>query len=615
MSLYTRIIDVQKMEMAWEKVRKNKPAAGIDNVTWEMYDENKKENIKQLNIELSNHEYRPLPVKIVKIYKGEKAREIALYSMRDKNVQQAISIELTKMYDNKFSECAFAYRHNKSALVALETIEEKVQQEKYRWFLKTDIKDFFGTIHIGQLRRKLEKEIKEDDVIDLILNDCTTPELGESGELIKKKQGIYQGSAIAPILSNIYMLEFDYEVEKIAPFYIRYSDDILVLAESKEKIQEIVNFMMLWMEKLGLCLNDKKTLVGTTEAGFHFLGYDFSCIGKTIPKKAEEHLEEKLETVWYEHHTLAVEERIKRCSEILDGWNQYFKGERKVSSMVEYATILYMLENKKIEIPQTIVDDRCRMQNVDKSLCMWLTQYWKKRNCHYQELWEYENFYQLSDSDNQIEIEEPYLTELLELFRKLSLNESIDGYTDIMQTYADAGCYNKAANILSKINLMKSDLQKNKPIVCLQENDSEQIEIVKLTKEQMEQYFTLFVGREDTYAQEVIDINGRRVCQQILEPLDEEILGKHLAGQLTVSTYVQRNNATVKYLVIDIDISKKVILSVGATKEALQPYIQKAAALAQEIRRHLQKWGWKLMWKRVDSEVFTYGFCFRNGYR
>lgn len=48
---------------------------------------------------------------------------------------------------------------------------------------------------------------------------------------------------------------------------------------------------------------------------------------------------------------------------------------------------------------------------------------------------------------------------------------------------------------------------------------------------------------------------------------------------------------TVKYLVIDIDISKKVILSVGATKEALQPYIQKAAALAQEIRRHLQKMG------------------------
>lgn len=90
MSLYTKIIDLQKLEAGLQKVVRNKPAAGVDGITYDMFLANKKEYLKQLHVELVEHRYHPLPVKLVNLYKGEKERQIALYSMRDKVVQQSI---------------------------------------------------------------------------------------------------------------------------------------------------------------------------------------------------------------------------------------------------------------------------------------------------------------------------------------------------------------------------------------------------------------------------------------------------------------------------------------------------------------------------------------------
>jgi len=120
MSLYTKIIDLQKLNQAWDKVRKNKPAAGVDRVTWEQFDRDRKTELKQLQMELAGHTYTSMPVRRVVMYQGEKARELALYSMRDKVVQQSVCAELTRLYDGRFSSQTYAYRSQKSALSAVE---------------------------------------------------------------------------------------------------------------------------------------------------------------------------------------------------------------------------------------------------------------------------------------------------------------------------------------------------------------------------------------------------------------------------------------------------------------------------------------------------------------
>src|SRR5699024_12154367 len=84
------IIDMQKLGQSWDKVRKNKPASGVDHVTYEDFQKNRREELKQLHLELAEHRYESLPVKLCKIFKEDKVRTIALFSMRDKIVQQSV---------------------------------------------------------------------------------------------------------------------------------------------------------------------------------------------------------------------------------------------------------------------------------------------------------------------------------------------------------------------------------------------------------------------------------------------------------------------------------------------------------------------------------------------
>ena len=171
MSLYTRIIDLQKLQAGLQKVMKNKPAAGVDGITYDMFWENKKENLKQLNLELTDHSYHTLPVKLVKLYKGEKERTVALYSMRDKVVQQSIASELQKIYEPLFSKSTYAYRNGHSALHAIEETGLCMEKHADGWVLKLDIQSFFDSIPGNQLRGELQKVIREEDVIDLIMEN------------------------------------------------------------------------------------------------------------------------------------------------------------------------------------------------------------------------------------------------------------------------------------------------------------------------------------------------------------------------------------------------------------------------------------------------------------
>ena len=243
MGIYSKIIDIQKLGQAWERVRKNKPACGVDNVTCEMFEERRREEIKQLNIELAEHRYESLPVRLTTIYKGEKARRIALFSMRDKVVQQSLAHELGRIYEPLFSKSTYAYRPGQSALEALKLIGEKTKGKQGLWVLQMDIADYFDSIRHDVLLHTLRKQVKEQDVLELTQTVLKAKVLdAQTGELSENRVGIYQGSSCAPLLSNIYLMDYDREMENRSSFYIRYSDDILVLESSQEKAKELYEY-------------------------------------------------------------------------------------------------------------------------------------------------------------------------------------------------------------------------------------------------------------------------------------------------------------------------------------------------------------------------------------
>lgn len=611
MSIYSKIIDIQKLGQAWDRVKKNKPAPGVDNVTYEMFDERRREELRQLNLELLEHRYESLPVKLTNLYKGEKVRTIALFSMRDKVVQQSLAHELGKIYEPLFSAGTYAYRPGQSALEALKLIEDKIIGQKNLWVLKMDIKSYFDCIPHEGLLHVLEKRIREQDVLELIRAVIRAKVLDpRTGELKENEIGIYQGSSCAPILSNIYLMDFDREMEKRCSFYIRYCDDILVLESAEQKARELYEYSRMYMEQKGLELKENKTelhQLGGAE-GFSYLGYQFTENGRSVPAKAVSSLTERLETLWLTSG-LDMEERLKKGREILNGWEQYYRGERRPDSMIEYVILLTMVQNKSPEILDSIEKSRFEQTNFYKDIAGYMADYWKCKGNLKNSIREYEQFFQVPDEDKPLpESEETmkYKEELIQRYAQMLIRPSEETCSDIMQLYTDLGAYGKASYFWEKKTEYAGKAQTEIPeaAVSATENHVEATggkteQTMTAAKEgsgipaevSIQDYMDLFVGREDTYARETYGSGNKRMSEQVPEPLTEEMIRQHLSGDVILGTYVQRPNGTSKYVVFDIDISKKILLQYDYGSSEFNAYKQNAAEHASKLCKILQRMG------------------------
>lgn len=584
MSLYNKIIDLQKLSQAWSEARKNHPAAGVDNVTFEEFEERKAEGIRQLHQELREHRYRALPVKRVILYKGEKAREIALYAMRDKVVQRSLEAELKRIYEGQFSPQAFAYRSSKSALNAVNEIDQRIKSGKYSWALRLDISGFFDSIQWEKLEGMLKKNIKDEDVLFLIEENCKSVMLDEGGGLVEKKTGIYQGSAVSPTLSNIYMMDFDDEMTKGAAYYVRYSDDMLFLGNSREELLEECVKVKAGLSRLGLCLNEGKTVCAPLEKGVDFLGYHFGMTGMAIPAKAERNLEERLETMWLTSSEKTIEEKLKNALEIVGGWEQYFHGEREVHSIFEYIVLMQFSGKKK----EGLADQRREFSNYCKDIAVYLAKIWKEEGEEALELLEYEQFYQIWTLQGSGQKAHDNLKELLDLYRSYIIQENADTTLELMQLYTDRGEYQKAAFWQKQRESLEKKAYGTGSHVMLPDGGETSISFDRSSAEKV---LNLFVGREDIYSSEEIGSGGKRQNEIQAYPLTAQKLYEHLCGKVTLGTYVQRSNGTVRYIVTDIDVSKKVLLQSERGSAEYRAYLEKALQKANEVLELYREFG------------------------
>lgn len=597
---------MQKLGQSWDKVRKNKPASGVDHVTYEDFEKNRREELKQLHLELAEHRYESLPVKLCKIFKEDKVRTIALFSMRDKIVQQSVVQELGKIYESLFSKSTFAYRPGQSAFSALKLVEAKIAEQKQLWVLQMDIADFFDCIQHKILLRILEKHIKEVDVLELIRTILKAKVLDEkTGELSEKGKGIYQGSSCSPLLSNIYLMDYDSAMELKSSFYIRYSDDILVLESSEEKIREVYDYSRLYLEQKGLMLKDSKTKVHFLDenTGFIYLGYRFTSKGRSIPEKAVASITARLETMWLTSG-IGIGNKIKKGQEILGGWEQYYNSNREPDSVIEYVIALSMVQNKPEELRVSMEQKRFQLINIYKDIAVYMADYWKRRNNLQNALMEYEQFLQVPEQEkNRIKekknISNNLMLQLIESYEKFMIHESEEGYIEIMQLYTDMGEYRKASYFWeSKTKFLRKHREETFLEIAEKVKETAAVQSTSEYRDNfsdtdIQSYMELFVGREDTYAKEMTIDGKQRLSEQVLEPVTEETIRKHLAGEVTLETYIQRPNGTAKYLVIDIDISKKILLQYSYGSKEFNVFKQKAAERAAEICKVLKRMGIK----------------------
>ncbi len=171
-----------------------------------------------------------------------------------------------------------------------------------------------------------------------------------------------------------------------------------------------------------LCLNEGKTACVPLEEGVDFLGYHFGSTGMAIPAKAERNLEERLETMWLTSSEKTVEEKLKNALEIVGGWEQYFRGERKVHSIFEYIVLMRFSGKKK----EGLENQRRELSNYCKDIAVYLAKIWKEEGEEALELLEYEQFYQIWTLQGSGQKAHDNLKELLDLYRSYIIQENAD---------------------------------------------------------------------------------------------------------------------------------------------------------------------------------------------
>jgi len=173
--------------------------------------------------------------------------------------------------EKEFEECSFAYRKGRSVKQAVYKIKG-YYEAGYKWVVDADIDAFFDSVDHELLITKLEKYIKNKNILRLI-ELWIKAEVwdGESVKVIDK--GIPQGSPISPILANLFLDEFDEAMLKQGYKYVRYADDFLVLCKTEEKAKQSLEFTNEMLDKMLLRLDEADVV--SFEDGFKYLGVIF----------------------------------------------------------------------------------------------------------------------------------------------------------------------------------------------------------------------------------------------------------------------------------------------------------------------------------------------------
>jgi group II intron reverse transcriptase/maturase len=347
-ALMDRIWRRDVLQMAWQRVKANRGAAGVDRETLDAVEHYGVERmLDELQAALQAGTYRPPPVLRRYIPKADgRQRPLGIPTVRDRVAQMATTIVLEPIFEADFRASSYGFRPKRSATQALETLRVHGARGGNR-VLDADIRDYFGSIDHTKLLTLVAQRISDRRVLKL-LRQWLTAGVMEDGRRRETLTGTPQGGVISPLLSNIYLHVLDRVWEdKCARLgtLVRYADDFVVMCDTKAQVEEARRRVEHVLTRLGLELHPEKTRLVDLSRGHE--GFDF--LGCHLRKRMSGPIwERSRQRVYYlqrwpsSRATRRVRQRVRdltprrRCHEdlrlviadlnpVLRGWSQYFR--------------------------------------------------------------------------------------------------------------------------------------------------------------------------------------------------------------------------------------------------------------------------------------------------
>jgi RNA-directed DNA polymerase len=325
--LWDKVIDPRNLQKGFWAMWRNRGAPGVDGQTVKQFDEREDEELARLSDELRNRSYRRQPARRKWIEKpgSTEKRPLGIPAVRDRTVEAALRHVLEPIFEHDFAESSHGFRPGRSCQKAVAQVEKQLAEGRV-WCVDADLKSYFDTIPHDRLLELVRERIVDGSVLGLLEQCLKAGVLEELKGWRPTERGTPQGAVISPMLANLYLNPMDHEMERRGWALVRYADDFVVLCQSKEEAETVMNWLREWTAAAGLTLHPTKTrIVNVTEEGFDFLGWHFRGGKKWPRKKSLQRLKEKLKPLSQRTQGRSLGEIIARVNPILRGWHAYFR--------------------------------------------------------------------------------------------------------------------------------------------------------------------------------------------------------------------------------------------------------------------------------------------------
>jgi RNA-directed DNA polymerase len=322
-NLMERILERNNVQRAWERVKSNRGAAGIDGMTIGDFLEYAKANWTEIRASLMDGTYQPQPVRQVVIPKprgGE--RKLGIPCVIDRVIQQAILQVLSPIFESEFSDSSYGSRPKRSAHGAIRQIKSDIKAG-YRVAVDIDLEKFFDNVDHDILMSRIARRVTDKVLLGLIGRYLRAGVM--VGDAFQATDwGTPQGSPLSPLLANILLDDLDKELKARGHRFARYMDDLVILVKSRRAGQRVMaNISQYLSQKLKLKVNRQKSRVVRTDK-LEFLGFMFRGIRIWWSDQAYRDFMHRLRGLTSRSWGVSIEYRMERLNRYLRGWMNYY---------------------------------------------------------------------------------------------------------------------------------------------------------------------------------------------------------------------------------------------------------------------------------------------------